>query len=171
MTTSPDQGLPRQHRALSIECLRDSRDARQATDWIYQEWAQFESEDVWRQNCQDVYQSLEGDCAIPKFFVARLAGELVGMASLVADDLPGRADLTPWLANVYVVPQWRGCGIGRKLIERVMEWASEVAPVIYLYTDSKAALYQRLGWETMQECIYAQHKITLMRYQTKGQMD
>lgn len=52
-----------------------------------------------------------GPAGVPSVFAA-LAGERpVGMASLVVDDMPDRPELTPWLASVYVLPEWRGRGL------------------------------------------------------------
>jgi GNAT superfamily N-acetyltransferase len=63
--------------------------------------------------------------------------------------MPGREDLSPWLASVYVAPPYRRRGIGAALVRRVVQEASnQRIPVVYLYTTSKENenFYTKLGW-------------------------
>jgi GNAT superfamily N-acetyltransferase len=71
----------------------------------------------------------------------------VGTASLVANDLPSRPDLTPWLASVLVRPQFRGRGYSAPLVRHVEGAAAASATVLWLYTWSAEQVYARLGWE------------------------
>lgn len=84
---------------------------------------------------------------IPCVFVAEHDGHFAGTASLDPDDLPGREDLTPWLANVVVLPAWRGRGIASALVRRVEHAACATgARTLWLYTSAARGLYLRLGW-------------------------
>ncbi len=58
----------------------------------------------------------------------------VGTASLVANDLPSRPDLTPWLASVLERLQFRGRGYSAPLMKHVARVAAESAVVLWLYT-------------------------------------
>ena len=81
-------------------------------------------------------------------FVAFHGGEPVGTASLVRHDLPGREDLSPWLAGVFVLPAHRRQGHAAALVRRVEAEARRHGfPVLWLYTVQAAGLYARLGWE------------------------
>jgi GNAT superfamily N-acetyltransferase len=71
----------------------------------------------------------------------------VGAASLVANDLPSRPDLTPWLASVLVLPEFRGHGYSPPLVKHVEAAAARSAAVLWLYTWMAEPLYARLGWE------------------------
>jgi GNAT superfamily N-acetyltransferase len=71
----------------------------------------------------------------------------VGTASLVANDLPSRPDLTPWLASVLVRPQFRGRGYSAPLVRHVEGAAAASATVLWLYTWSAEQVCARLGWE------------------------
>jgi thiosulfate/3-mercaptopyruvate sulfurtransferase len=147
---------------LDIEILRSTCEAKQVAHWIYQEWARFETDAVWQKNRQDLDRSLNEALSIPKFFVARQAGQLIGMASIVENDLPSHPELHPWLANVYVSPEWRSRGVGSRLIRRAMDWSSTLVSTIYLYTTSQVELYLHLGWEILREDLYNDRRITLM---------
>lgn len=78
-------------------------------------------------------------------FILFDAGVPVGTASLVTSDLPSRPDLTPWLASVLVLPEFRGRGYSAPLVRHVE--AAAAASVLWLYTWTAEALYARLGWK------------------------
>ncbi len=71
----------------------------------------------------------------------------VGTASLVINDLPSRPDLTPWLASVFVRPEFRGRGYSAPLIRHVETTAAAMSPILWLYTWTAEPLYARFGWE------------------------
>jgi GNAT superfamily N-acetyltransferase len=72
----------------------------------------------------------------------------VATASLAHDDLAARRDLTPWLAGVFVEPDWRGRGYATELVRRVETFASAASvPILWLYTWTAEPLYARLGWQ------------------------
>ncbi|GED21970.1 N-acetyltransferase GCN5 [Halomonas halmophila] len=112
-------------------------------------------------------EQLRADCGpagVPSVF-AVMCGELpVGMASLVVDDMSDRRDLTPWLASVYVLPEWRGHGIASRLVRRVEEEAeAHGVGRFYLYTPDQQALYRRLGWQDVEEREYRGEVVTIMQ--------
>lgn len=147
-----------------ISALRDGREAERAARWIYREWARFESAATWAQNRQDIARALDPSVRVPKFFGARMGGELAGIASIVPQDLPTRPDLGPWLANVLVQPRWRQRGIGSALVRHVMDYAAPLQMPLYLYTFDQVDLYRRLGWQTLGQDTYLERPITLMRH-------
>jgi GNAT superfamily N-acetyltransferase len=149
---------------IEISPLRAGRETEIAARWIYVEWAQFESEATWAQNQRDLASSVAAAVAVPRFFGARVDGELAGIASIVPHDLPTRPELGPWLANVLVQPAWRRRGIGAALVRQVMDYAATLRSPLYLYTFDQGALYQRLGWQILERAGYLARPITLMRY-------
>jgi len=152
------------HDELRIEPLRDATDAALVGRWIYDEWARFEGDAVWRENRADLEHSLDPAVAIPKFFIGRVDGAHVGCASIVPHDLPTRTDLGPWLANILVLPQWRRRGYGRRLARAAMDHACRHVPTLYLYTFDQVELYQHLGWTSLEQGSYTGRAITLMQY-------
>ena len=56
---------------------------------------------------------------LPIAWVAHEGSSVFGTAALRAVDVEGREDLTPWLAGVYVLPQFRRRGIASALCEVV----------------------------------------------------
>lgn len=92
---------------------------------------------------------------IPTTLVAVHEGQLLGSASLVLEDLPeedlpGFASLSPWLASVFILPAWRGQGLGSLVVEAVVAQAQVLGiPQIYLFTAGQELFYRRLGWSVL----------------------
>jgi len=106
---------------------------------------------------------------IPTIFVAVAADQTVGCASLVEHDMLTRPELSPWLAGVFVPPQYRRHGIGAALVERVVREARSLAVArIYLYTPGSGALYLRLGWSVVERTFYrelwGETEVTIMEF-------
>lgn len=72
----------------------------------------------------------------------------VGTAGVVRGDLDTRVDLTPWLAGVFVRPEFRGHGCATALIRRAEAFAAAASVrVLWLYTLTAEPFYARLGWQ------------------------
>ena len=71
-----------------------------------------------------------------------------GTASLAAYDLDSRPDLTPWLAGVLVLPEFRGRGHAGRLVRAVADFArTQGVARLWLYTADADGLYAKLGWQ------------------------
>jgi GNAT superfamily N-acetyltransferase len=152
-----------EHRGESdVFPLRSADDARSVARWIFDEWAQHEPGITWDRCLGDVLASLETSRGIPRYFACRRDGTLVGCASIIASDLPTRPELGPWLANVYVVPEMRGRGIGIELVDRATRHAAAETATLYLYTFDRVSLYAKLGWEVFALDRYVDRPITIM---------
>ena len=74
-------------------------------DWIWREWGKRDGYSF-EETLEYVAASSAGK-DIPQTFVLLVDGEPVGTSSLVAADMKERPNLTPWMANVFVVPTAR----------------------------------------------------------------
>ena len=115
--------------------------------WNYREWHAGERpfDEIIRR-----YQERMNYTDIPITLVAVEDTMPVGSVSIKMDDLPDRSDLNPWLASLYVVADYRGRGIGNKLLQAAKH-ASQTAGVsrLYLFTHTANVLYERDGWSAM----------------------
>ncbi len=101
---------------------------------------------------------------MPRTFVLLHENEPIGTASLAADDLEERPDLTPWLAGVFVVPHARGQGHAARLIATVEQAAAAAGfPVLWLYTNTAERVYARAGWQPVEIVQHNDKAYTLMR--------
>ena len=97
-----------------------------------------------------------GERAVP-------AGTLLGTASLVARDLSSHVHLSPWLADVYVAPEFRRQGVGGALVRRIAEEARGLGrTALYLYTPDQAHFYEGLGWSELERVRYLTYEVTVM---------
>ena len=112
---------------------------------------------------KEYLKRLCGRGGVPSFIIAVEDGKLVGSASLIAQDMDDRPDLTPWLADVFVKPGYRGRGLATSLIRRIESEAKSAGiDRLYLYTPDAAKLYKNLGWRIFEECQYKGVDVLIM---------
>src|SRR5690606_12012967 len=115
-------------------------------EWHQQQWSYLSPSTTLQQRIARLRQ--HGRRQLPTSFVALLDGQPVGSAALIANDMTDQDRLSPWLANVYVVPEQRRHGIGATLVQRVVEEARALGfRRLYLYTEDQTRFYAGLGWE------------------------
>jgi len=130
--------------------------------WHHGEWGRLHPGDTAEKRAERMKAHL-GKKQVPTTFVALADGRSVGSASLVDYDMEGREDLTPWLASVYVIPEYRRRGIGSALVERVVEEARTLGiETLYLFTWDQERLYARLGWAVLERTEYKGERIVIM---------
>ena len=87
-----------------------------------------------------------------------------GTVGLVRADLEARPDLTPWLAGLFVLPEFRGRGHATALVRRVEAFARAASvPTLWLCTSTAGQFYARLGWRRAGTERENGHEVTLMR--------
>ncbi len=135
--------------------------------WIWEEWGRRKGrtlEQVASQMATNVPPMGPQHC-----FVLLDDGIPAGTSRLVPDDLDERPDLSPWLAGVFVPPQFRGRGHAVRLV-RAVEAAcvAQAIQTLWLHTEFAAGLYARLGWKEVGPADDWGHAVTLMRRDLGG---
>ncbi len=116
------------------------------SEWIYYEFVQPAPGRAALKRINDTFAQAGIDL-FPVSFVAVEGGECVGTASLFENDLKMQWEFTPWLAAVYVRPDCRNRGIGKQLVQRVLEKARSLGyHTVYLRTENACEYYKGLGW-------------------------
>jgi GNAT superfamily N-acetyltransferase len=106
---------------------------------------------------------------IPTTLVALVEDELAGSASLVEDDMDTHPELTPWLASVYVPPEFRRRGVASALTRAIeAQAAREGVETLWLWTPDQERLYARLGWTMVAREPYRGVEATIMRKDLKS---
>jgi GNAT superfamily N-acetyltransferase len=149
---------------MNIEYLADHLElVPTLADWHHTEWSALLP--GWsRDDAEAELQSHVQRCCVPTTFVALDNGMLVGSASLLAADLEGVVERTPWLASVFVAPAFRRRGTGEALVRRVLMESRRLRySCIYLWTVGQADYYRRLGWEDWQSLDYQGNRLLIMR--------
>jgi predicted N-acetyltransferase YhbS len=108
---------------------------------------------------------------VPSVLVAIIDGELAGSATLLQCDMKIRNDLTPWLGQLFVAPNFRKRGIGTALVRAVVEEARRLDyNWIYLYTSGELpCFYDRLGWTVLETAHYLGKERVVMQYDLAAQ--
>jgi predicted N-acetyltransferase YhbS len=131
---------------LKIEYLKNNLDhARRLAELCARQWQHLYLD--WdRTIALREFKSQRNDGTLPLSLVATQNEELVGMVSLIFDDLPGYEHLN-WLTSLLVLPEHRKKGIGSRLVckaERL--FLLNGIPRAYLFTDSAYGFFEKLGW-------------------------
>lgn len=90
--------------------------------------------------------------AYPITIILLKDNKLIGFYQIVEHD-NDNTSYTPWIANVYVLEEYRGLGYGRVLIESIPDFMKELnIKTIYLHTRH-INLYEKFGFEKYQELV------------------
>lgn len=124
-----------------------------AAHWLYLTW--YVTRDIPFKVIQLDFQK-RYETSDPLTFIAFDDELPVGMATLKKHDLWSRKDLTPWLASLFVVPEYRKRGIARKLEQKILQTATEKnLERLYLFLDHReietlSGFYKRSGWQFLE---------------------
>jgi GNAT superfamily N-acetyltransferase len=151
---------------ITIDYLANHREiARELAKYSYGEWRSIY--DQRGQTFADVlstYNERANIDSLPLALVGFQGEQLVGTVSLKAHDLDIRAELSPWLGGLFVIPTRRRLGVASMLIERALGEARRLKlKRLYLWTVSAESLYRKLGWSEVERCEYCGQQIVIMQ--------
>lgn len=110
------------------------------------------------------FRSQKTDGSLPATLVLREDNQVAGSVSLLYGDCEVRKDLDPWLASLYVFPEFRGRGHASMLIEKAIEFAATTGEKeLYVFTESAAGLLRRHGFETIDRTVLHGKPIEILR--------
>jgi GNAT superfamily N-acetyltransferase len=159
---------------MRIDYLADHADAISTlARWHHEQWKHLSPGGSIEKRISQLHTHL-GKGQIPTTFVALSPsegcvseadrGEVIGSASLIAHDMDTHPELSPWLASVFVAPQYRERGVGTALVRRVIQEAEALGVAkLYLYTTpDKKGFYARLGWSLTERTRYRGYQQIVM---------
>ncbi|MCX2738460.1 GNAT family N-acetyltransferase [Pontibacter anaerobius] len=115
-------------------------------DWIYRQWWQKpgSTADVVKTPLREHMQAQP----LPAAFVALEGDKPVGSVLLIeSDGVDALPDLKPWLAALYVLPEYRGQGVGKLLVQALEQHAQQADFTdLYLVATDRVSFYYDLGW-------------------------
>jgi GNAT superfamily N-acetyltransferase len=95
--------------------------------------------------------------------LAEVDGQPAGSCLFVREEIDPQHDLTPWLAALYVAPEFRKLGIASALVRAIEQHARSVGcGELYLYTITAEPLYTKLGWTVRDRFESKSEKFVLM---------
>lgn len=112
-----------------------------------------------------LYSDYPSRAGIPCCIIALANGQAVGSASLVESDMDTHTQLGPWLASVFVHPDFRRQGIATRLINQCIAIAQQCQlPRIYLFSPDQADFYRKRGWQPLESCLYHGEQVDIMYF-------
>jgi len=90
---------------------------------------------------------------------------LLGSISLLEDDRDTLPALSPWVANLWVHPHWRGRGVGTALLKHCLAAAATLQfPRLFLYTAEHGDFYRRHGWRRHERLSLHRQQVEILRF-------
>jgi len=127
---------------------------------LFREYAKALGVDLCFQNFEQELAQLPGEYAPPRgsLLMATVAGDDAGCCALRALDSSDYANACE-MKRLYVRPQYRGLGLGRKLVEAILDQARQTGfSCLLLDTlddmEAARALYDELGFEEIPPYYY-----------------
>lgn len=115
------------------------------------------------ENTKKKLKSLLNKDKIPLSVVCSDRGILIGAYNLTLSDPANIRKLSPWLGGVYVNPEYRGKGIGTKLVEHSLSISKKAgSSVLFLHTKDKQKMYSRIGFRPIYEVEINGKMVTVM---------
>ena len=113
---------------------------------LYQEWLDFAPWSSLEKIRAYYRKCLDGDGLPLAFAAVAEDGRLLGSAALKRFDMEEFPQYEYWLGDVFVLPEYRGKGIGHALIAHCLQTARSLRlPALYLYTPDVQAVYAKYG--------------------------
>jgi GNAT superfamily N-acetyltransferase len=130
--------------------------------WIFDEWG-WEMPGSTLESIQTKFSLQLNRERIPLTMLALVESQPVGTTSISFHDMDTRMDLSPWLAAVYVLPEFRGRGVGSQLVRGIEAAATRLQlERLYLFTPNRESFYAHLGWSVLETVEYRNHSNVIM---------
>lgn len=131
--------------------------------WHFDEWGYLNPGKTLEYRIERMQRYI-ADNPIPSMLIAIDGDAVLGTAALVEADMDSHPELTPWLASVYIREDQRGLGLGKKLVQALMDFAGQQhLERLYLFTPDQAGFYAKLGWKTRAQETYRATPVTVMQ--------
>ena len=148
---------------FDVILLPDELAARIMATWQYAEWGK-SYRDSFNELLSGIKRSI-GSSTIPVVFVATTGREIIGTASIIENDLPSREDINPWLASIFVVPEWRMRGVASALVRTALAHARSLhVDKLYLFTHDLESLYAKFGFEKVDSDEFMREQVSIMMH-------
>ena len=121
--------------------------AARVRDWLLSEWPDWYGPGGPGTLNDDVAAFTASPSRLPIGFLVFDRGEPIGFGALKTESIPTHKHLSPWAAAGYVLPSWRGRGVGSVLLRGIVAHASALGFAhVYCGTSSAITLLRRAGW-------------------------
>ncbi len=132
--------------------------------WLNAEWGYLHKNDSIERREAQLNKRMNAD-SIPFTLVAHDGAVPLGTGSVVQYDIPGRDDLTPCVASVYVPVDYRRMGVGSAIMKALVKQAGLLGyEKLFLFTWDQEKLYSSLGWKKVGKSTFHGSEIVIMEW-------
>ena len=136
----------------------------QLAHWHHHEWLHLNPGATLHKRLERYQQSTAAD-TLPEIFIAIKNKQLLGSVTLDKEDMDTRKQLTPWLASLFVKPEFRGQGIATRLIKFCTQYAQQRGfKNVYLFTEDQTEFYKQRGFRFIETLEYRNAEVDLMSH-------
>lgn len=132
--------------------------------WYFNQWG-YLSEVHSIEKMTEILQGYLHRDKIPLILLAVENDQILGAVQLKYYEMDIYPNKEHWLGGVFVPKKYRGKNIARKLILKAIEVAkSQDVNTLFLQTEKMdGGLYKKLGWEAVEEVIYRNKLVLVMK--------
>jgi len=132
--------------------------------WFVSEWPGWYGPGRPGSVSEDLEAFARSDRTLPVGLVAFENSMPVGAGALKAESIPGHSHRSPWAGAGFVLPAYRGRGIGAALLRALVAKAGELGhPRIYCGTSTSQSLLVRAGWSVIEVTSLEGKPLTIFR--------
>ena len=133
---------------MEIEFLSNRKDkVEEVADMIYKGFVAETTSKMTYEEFVKFFSTTKDD-ALPVILIALDDDVCLGTVSIFENDLRVRPNYKPWLASLFVKPEYRSKFVGKKLTNKVIDVVRDLGfQILYLRTEDDGEYYKRLGWE------------------------
>jgi GNAT superfamily N-acetyltransferase len=134
--------------AIAIVTLAERPElVTEAVDIAWREWGHSMPESERERWLREAERDSRLHAPMSAAFVAVDAGRAVGVVQLHEFEIDAIRDRSPWVCGMVVRPEYRGMGVGRRLIAALEQFAAANAiSQLWVFTEDAAGFYERCGW-------------------------
>jgi GNAT superfamily N-acetyltransferase len=143
----PDEGL--RSSFIKIATLADAPQmVPQVVEIAWEEWGAEHADDPRERWLREAERDCRLHLPTSAGFVAMDDERAVGTVQLHEFEIDAIRDRSPWVCGMVVPPQYRGAGVGRRLLAALEQFAAgHGVPRLWVFTEHAAGFYERCGWQ------------------------
>jgi GNAT superfamily N-acetyltransferase len=133
---------------IKIATLADApRLVPQVVEMAWEEWGAEHADDPRERWLHEAERDSRLHLPTAAGFVAMDGERAVGTVQLHEFEIDAIRDRSPWVCGMVVRPQYRGGGVGKRLLSALEQFAAEHGvPQLWVFTEHAAEFYERCGW-------------------------
>lgn len=145
-----------------IDLRKEPEHLQTLAKWHHAQWSYLNPDTSLNSRIEKM-QAYLNEQTIPTTLICKIGQQLVGSAAIVEHQMKTHPSITPWLAALFVTPDFRKRGIGEQLVRHIMQFARESGfNTLHLFTNHQQNFYTRLGWSKLYDESYHNSQVTLM---------